>query len=164
MRWAVSLLSAALLMACSGERATQTPDPAQTAILEPASAKAGKPDRSARLNAAELDYALNCQGCHLAQGTGTEGKVPRMQGFVSKFLHSKEGRDYVTRVPGVTNAALSDADLARLMTYVVTTQDPKNLPKNFVPFTEAEIAVGRANGLANRASAVRKALIAKHRL
>ena len=71
---------------------------------------AGAP--AAGMSGPTLDYALNCQGCHRADGTGTPGSVPPLAGSVGKFLRVPGGREYLGRVPGVAQAPLDDAALA----------------------------------------------------
>ena len=48
-------------------------------------------------------YMLHCQGCHLADGTGSPGEVPSLE-KVGRFLGTPGGRAYLVQVPG---AALS---------------------------------------------------------
>ena len=36
--------------------------------------------------APNVEYALNCQGCHRADGAGTPGSVPPLAGSVARFL------------------------------------------------------------------------------
>ena len=59
---------------------------------------------------ARQNYILNCQGCHLADGTGFRGKVPKMAGFVGYFLHVDGGREFIVQVPGAANAPISDGE------------------------------------------------------
>ena len=82
---------------------------------------------------------LHCQGCHLADGAGLPGHVPRLQGQVSKFLHSDEGRAYLLRVPGVAQSALSDQRLADVMNWTVREFDPEHLPAAFTPYGSDEV-------------------------
>ena len=51
---------------------------------------------AAATSGAALDYALNCQGCHRPDGTGTPGTVPALAGSVAKFLKVPGGREYLT--------------------------------------------------------------------
>ena len=48
---------------------------------------------------AEVNYMLHCQGCHLPNAEGFDGRVPPMKDFVGYFLHSEEGRRFVVRDP-----------------------------------------------------------------
>ena len=66
-----------------------------------------------------VDYALNCQGCHRADGAGTPGKVPALAGSVGRFMHVDGGRDYLGQVPGAALSALDDASLAGVLNWIV---------------------------------------------
>lgn len=88
---------------------------------------------------AEVNYMLHCQGCHLPEAQGVDGKVPPMKDFVGWFLHSQAGRDFLIRVPGVAHAALSDEEVAELMNWLLTTFSAAQLPAGFAPFTAAEV-------------------------
>lgn len=94
---------------------------------------------------AHLNYMLHCQGCHLPQTEGFPGKVPPMKDFVGYFLHSREGREFLIRVPGVAQSALTDAEVADLMNWIVVTYSANQLPSDFEPFTSAEVAVLRVS-------------------
>ena len=108
------------------------------------------------------DYARNCQGCHRADGMGACGAVPRARGFVGLFTHLPEGRDYLTRVPGVVWAMLDDERLARVLNWMLTTYSRDELAPGFRPFTAEEIRSGRARPLAD-VFATREKLLAELR-
>jgi hypothetical protein len=95
----------------------------------------------------ETNYRLHCEGCHLADGTATPGKVPALAGSVAKFLRVPEGRAYLARVPGVANAALGDADLAALLDWTLRRFDAANLPPDFEPYGAGEVQRWRAEPL-----------------
>ena len=71
---------------------------------------------SAHAYAPNVEYALNCQGCHRADGAGTPGSVPPLTGSVARFLGVPGGREYLVQVPGVAQAPLDDATLAAVVT------------------------------------------------
>jgi len=108
---------------------------------------------------ARTNYALNCQGCHMASGVGTPGRVPKMAGFVSTFLEAEGGREYLVRVPGITNAAISDEELAELANWMLYTFDPGHIPDDFSPFTTEEIARNRPHSLTIEAGRQRARLL-----
>lgn len=108
---------------------------------------------------AKMNYALNCQGCHLASGAGMPGKVPNMIDTVSRFLHASGGREYIARVPGMTNAAVSDEELAELANWTLYTFDPAHVPEDFEPYTAREIARFRRAALVSAAAAERARLL-----
>ena len=99
---------------------------------------AGADDHRARIN-----YMIHCQGCHLPEAVGFAGKVPRMKDFVGYFLHSKEGREFVIRVPGVATSSLPDDKLTEMMNWLLLTYSSEQLPEPFVPFSVAEVAALR---------------------
>lgn len=92
---------------------------------------------------AKVNYMIHCQGCHLPEAIGFAGKVPRMKDFVGYFLHSKEGREFVIRVPGVATASLPDDELTEMMNWLLLTYSAEQLPEPFVPFSVAEVAALR---------------------
>ena len=92
---------------------------------------------------ARFDFMLNCSGCHGSDATGS-ATVPPLDEGLARLLASAEGRSYLIRVPGVAQAPLSDARLARLMNFVVT--ELARAPV-FEPYTPAEVAPLRRDPL-----------------
>jgi mono/diheme cytochrome c family protein len=89
---------------------------------------------------ARVDYILHCQGCHLPDGAGSPGAVPRMKDFLGWYLHIPGGREYIVQVPGAANAPISDAALAEVMNWVLREFSAAQLPADFAPYTGAEIS------------------------
>lgn len=101
------------------------------------------------------DYLLNCSACHGLDGAGTPGVTPTLHG-VGSLLKLPGGRDYLARVPGVAQAPLSDARLARLLNWVL--ERYSGTPP--VPlYTAVEIARLRASPLRDTRSARRNLAI-----
>ena len=98
---------------------------------------------------ARINYMVHCQGCHLPEAVGFAGHVPRMKDFVGYFLHSKEGREFVIRVPGVATSSLPDDELTEMMNWLLLTYSTDQLPKPFVPFSTEEVAALRPDLEAN---------------
>ena len=98
---------------------------------------------------AEVNYMLHCQGCHLPQAEGFEGKVPPMKDFVGYFLHSEEGRAFLIRVPGVAQSAIDDTELAELMNWILGRFSEGQLPDDHRPFTTVEVAELRKSPVAD---------------
>lgn len=88
---------------------------------------------------------LHCQGCHLPAAEGFAGRVPAMKDFVGYFLHSREGREFLIRVPGVAYSALDHAEVAELMNWLLLSFSAAQLPEPFSPYTPAEVARLRAD-------------------
>ena len=112
----------------------------------------------ARAGSPSLDYALNCQGCHRADGTGTAGSVPALAGSVGTFLRVPGGREFLVRVPGVAQAALDDAALADVLNWILERFGRDDLPQGFVPYAAAEVGRLRHQPLTN-VQRVRRELI-----
>jgi mono/diheme cytochrome c family protein len=77
-----------------------------------------------------LDYQLHCQGCHLADGSGSPGAVPTLVG-VGRFIGAERGREYLVRVPGSATSPLSSARLAALLDWVVARYGGAGGPAGF---------------------------------
>lgn len=112
-------------------------------------------------------YAANCAGCHQATGAGIPGVFPNLAGGHAATLAVTEGgRDYLVAalLYGVQGAIvvdgftyngmmpawpqLSDADVAAVLQYVVTTWDDAGIvPSSFEPFTATEIEAARGRDL-----------------
>ncbi|MDE0348950.1 MAG: hypothetical protein OXM56_04505 [Gammaproteobacteria bacterium] len=88
---------------------------------------------------AKLDWMLHCQGCHGAEGEVGVPGMPALRGLVGSRLRLPEGRARLVQVPGVANAGLSDARVARLLNWMLTTLDAGHLPEDFEAFTGAEV-------------------------
>jgi hypothetical protein len=86
-----------------------------------------------------LDWVVNCQGCHRADGAGTPGSVPALAGSVGRFLHVPGGREFLVRVPGVAQAPLDDTALAVVLNWMLERFGRPDLPPDFVRYTAAEV-------------------------
>lgn len=87
----------------------------------------------------ELDYTLECAGCHRADGSGTPGSVPALRDSVARFLAVPQGREYLARVPGAAQAPLDDAALAAVLNWMLGHFDGAHVPAAFVPYTAEEV-------------------------
>lgn len=161
---AMGALAAAVALA--GEASTSgasyaAPSSAKTSVAgqpvagEPVAGKpvAGKPvathspdSPDALRQAARADYVLKCAGCHRVDGRGsTPHGIPDFRNSVGAFVHLPAGREYLIRVPGAAYSPLSNADLAAVLNWVLLTFSPAQLPTDFQPYTEAEVAAARPN-------------------
>ena len=93
---------------------------------------------------AAYDYMLNCMGCHQQDGAGVEGRVPSLLGL-DRHLLTARGREYLVRVPGVSQVGLSNRRLAALVNWTLAQFGTEA----FDPYTPAEIAPLRARPLRN---------------
>jgi len=110
------------------------------------------------MSSPRINYILQCQGCHLADGAGTPGKVPALKHEVGRFLQVPGGREFLIRVPGTSQSALSDAEVAGVLNWILENFSSEQLPADFVPYSRKEISRYRQPPLAN-VSAVRANLI-----
>jgi len=107
-----------------------------------------------------VEYALNCQGCHRADGAGTPGSVPPLVDSVARFLTVPGGREYLVQVPGVAQAPLDDAALAGVVNWMLARFDKAHIPANFVPYAADEIGRLRTSPLTD-VEGVRRRLLAE---
>jgi mono/diheme cytochrome c family protein len=91
---------------------------------------------------AAYDYMLNCMGCHQRDGAGVEGRVPSLLGL-DRHLRTARGREYLVRVPGVSQVGLSNRRLTALVNWTLAQFGTGE----FDPYTPAEIAPLRARPL-----------------
>ncbi|MBF6569244.1 MAG: cytochrome c [Candidatus Binataceae bacterium] len=94
-------------------------------------------------------YVMNCWGCHQPHGEGIAGAVPRLKDTVGYFLQVPGGREYLIEVPGVAGSSLSNAQVAQVMNWMLSAFSSDQLPTDFKPYTEAEVAKYRPHQLNN---------------
>jgi mono/diheme cytochrome c family protein len=104
---------------------------------------------SARAGSPAVDYALNCQGCHLDDGAGTPGSVPPLVGSVGRFTRVPGGREFIVRVPGVATSALDDAALAAVLNWMLERFGKPDVPADFRPYDAPEVGALRQKPLTN---------------
>jgi mono/diheme cytochrome c family protein len=86
------------------------------------------------------DYMLYCMGCHGPQAEGVPGKVPPLAHALGLYMKTPAGRNYVLRVPGAANSALSDSELAAVLNWLAVSYSAGELPSDTPMFTPAEVA------------------------
>ena len=116
--------------------------------------------QSEGLGSPQINYILHCQGCHLADGAGTPEKVPALKNEVGRFLQVPGGREFLIRVPGTSQSALTDAEVAAVLNWILENFSSEQLPADFIPYTQEEIPHYRRQPLADVA-VVRAALMAE---
>ena len=87
---------------------------------------------------AQFNYILHCQGCHLADGQATPGKIPPLVG-AGRFLSVEGGREFLVRVPGVSLSIIPDDELAELMNWMLYRFSAEDMPADFEPYTAEEV-------------------------
>ncbi|MDP3749566.1 MAG: cytochrome c [Phenylobacterium sp.] len=130
-------------------RGSQIPPVLLLALTLASPAAAGTP---------QVNYMLNCQGCHLPDGRGVPGRVPDMRGQLGELLRAPGGRAFIVQVPGTSNSKLSDADIAELLNWLIPRMQP-GLQGPLAPYSAGEVSALRAVRLKDVAE-VRAALAA----
>ena len=109
----------------------------------------------------EVDYMLNCQGCHLPDGRGfPKRSVPALTDHMGKFLWVDGGREFLVQVPGAATSDLADDRLAEVLNWMLVKFSPAEIPDGFVPYTSDEVGDLRKQPLID-VSDVRAQLIEK---
>jgi len=107
-----------------------------------------------------VDYMLECQGCHLPDGSGKPGAVPSLRDSIGRFLEVPGGRAFLVQVPGSATSPLSDARLATLLNWMIREFGPADVARRMRPYEVKEIAVWRARPLVD-VETTRAALVAR---
>jgi cytochrome c553 len=89
---------------------------------------------------AQANYMLNCMGCHLADGSGAQGKVPSLRDSLALLSASRAGRRYLVQVPGSAQSPLSNLELAQVLNWMVRNLSPRGVADGFTEFTAVEVA------------------------
>ena len=115
------------------------------------------------LTTPESDYVEYCSGCHGMQGNSAPAEIPVLRDRVGYFMCTKEGRDYLIRLPNVAYSAITDnQELADMMNFVVFGLGGSSAPKGTRPFTAAEVGRLRAQALGTQSLiAARAAVVGK---
>ncbi|KMQ75906.1 hypothetical protein [Marinobacter subterrani] len=95
-----------------------------------------------------VNYQLQCLGCHLTNGEGSpRNGIPQMAGFVGNFLKVDGGRAFLVRVPGASQSALNNQQLADLLNWMLRDEGIAggSAPEHFRPYTGEEVATYRKN-------------------
>lgn len=101
------------------------------------SAQAAQP-----MTAGQLNYMLQCQGCHKANGEGFGESVPDLRVVGRQLLAIPAGRQFYVSVPGSANAPLSNQQLAEVLNFIITDilGDKDDQADSLNRFTQEEIA------------------------
>ena len=103
------------------------------------------------LTTPESDYVEYCSGCHGMQGNSAPAEIPVLRDRVGFFLCSREGRDYLIRLPNVAYSAIDDnQELADMMNFVAFGLGGRSAPRSAKPFTAAEVARLRKDALSTQ--------------
>jgi hypothetical protein len=103
-----------------------------------------------RLPTAQVAYLTSCGGCHGIEGMSAPRKVPTLRGLTGSFLCTREGRDFLVRLPDVALATLSNRTLTKVLNFVVFDLGaPVAGGRSARPYTVAEVASLRRRPLTN---------------
>ncbi|MDD2058462.1 cytochrome c [Pseudomonas sp. GD03860] len=93
-----------------------------------------------------VNYELQCSGCHRNSGEGSKANdTPRLANFVGNFLRVQGGREFLVQVPGVSQSALSDAQTAALLNWMLREDGMAGAsrPVDVKPYSTEEVAALR---------------------
>jgi len=97
----------------------------------------------------KTDYLLYCRGCHLTNGESVPPAVPTLVNELGKFFSIPGGREYLIRVPGVSQTPLDNERLAQVLNWVMLEFNADTLPDDFKPYSSEEVGISRVNILAD---------------
>lgn len=143
MRSIVGVFSLALLIASPYGDARMIPDPNQKPA--PGNHEEQTPIHLANYSSS-VNYSLQCLGCHLTNGEGApRNDVPMMKGFIGNFLKVEGGREFLVQVPGASQSALNNQQLADLINWMLQDEGiaEGSAPKNFKNYTGEEVGIYR---------------------
>ncbi len=94
-----------------------------------------------RLTAVQVAYLTSCGGCHGVEGSSAPHAVPTLRHLTGSFLCTRQGRQFIVRLPDVALSSLSDRMLTRVMNWVVfDLGGPAAAGRGARPYTVAEVA------------------------
>jgi hypothetical protein len=96
----------------------------------------------------KVNFQLNCMGCHLADGSGSPGRVPSLRRSLVELSAFPAGRDYIIRVPGVAQSPLSNEEIAGLLNWMARNLSDLAPPADFTDYSADEIGRSRTHPLA----------------
>lgn len=90
-------------------------------LLAAAVAGAAVPSRphASHLTTVQVAYLTSCGGCHGVEGVSAPQAVPTLRHLTGSFLCTRQGREFIVRLPDVALSSLSDRMLTRVMNWVV---------------------------------------------
>ena len=96
-----------------------------------------------------INYLLYCTGCQAANGAGKPPNVPSLRDELGRMISVPEMRSYLVRIPGASQAPISDADLTDVINWLLREFNSNTLPANFEEYTVGEVSNARRNILAD---------------
>lgn len=110
--------------------------------LLPAAVVAAPPGNGvSRLPAPQAAYLTSCGGCHGIRGISAPRVIPTLRHLTGTFLCTRQGRQFIVRLPDVALSSLSDQMLTTVMNWVVFDLGaPVAGGRAARPYTVAEVA------------------------
>lgn len=143
---------AALLLGLGATLWTQAGTLGTSAPLRPGA------ESTVRVTSARSLYVLHCSGCHGLDGRGALSQdIPDLR-QLGMLLMMPQGRSFALRVPGVMGAGLTDADIARVMNWILESFLPVGQARHMAPYTDAEVSMARQMPLVDVVAARKKVL------
>jgi hypothetical protein len=109
-----------------------------------------------------VDYMLQCQGCHLEDGSGSPGAVPDLRASLGPLLAAPGGREYLARVPGAAQSPLSDTRLAAVLDWMIREFAPAGAAAEHAAYRSEEVARWRSEPY-SEVQSVRRELLSRTR-
>ena len=97
----------------------------------------------------QADYMLHCMGCHVADGSGSPGRVPSVRESLPVLSASATGRAFLVQVPGAAQSPLSDLELAQVLNWMIRNLSDRPVSSDFRDFSAEEVARFRKTPLVN---------------
>ena len=83
----------------------------------------------------------------MPDGTGLPQVVPTLHDVIGRMVTNPAGRDYIVRVPGVSQAPINSEKLTEVLNWMLTEFNSDTLPENFKPLTVKEVKRARSRQL-----------------
>jgi hypothetical protein len=88
----------------------------------------------------QANYMLRCMGCHVADGSGSPGRVPSVRESLPVLSASAAGRAFLVQVPGAAQSPLSDLELAQVLNWMIRNLSDRPVSSDFRDFSAEEVA------------------------
>ena len=85
----------------------------------------------------------------MPDGSGLTNVVPTLHDTMGRIVAEPEGRSYIVRVPGASQAPITDEKLTAVLNWMLTEFSSETLPENFEPLTVEEVRHARSQLLAD---------------
>ena len=85
----------------------------------------------------------------MPDGSGLQDVVPTLHDVMGRIVAEPEGRSYIVRVPGSSQAPISDEKLAAILNWMLAEFSSDTLPRDFKPLSAEEVGEARGQLLAD---------------